>query len=35
MKKIIESMGGLIKVESQLGNGAKFIFTWPKEDKVQ
>ncbi len=34
VKKIIESMGGLIKVESQLGNGAKFIFTWPKEDKL-
>ena len=30
VKKVVDSMGGLIKVESQLGEGAKFIFTWPK-----
>lgn len=30
VKKIIDSVGGSIKVESQLGQGAKFIFTWPK-----
>ena len=33
VKKIIDSVGGSIKVESELGDGAKFIFTWPKGDK--
>lgn len=30
VKKIIEDNKGSIKVESMLGNGTKFIFTWPK-----
>jgi light-regulated signal transduction histidine kinase (bacteriophytochrome) len=30
VKKIIESQNGKITVESGLGNGAKFSFTWPK-----
>ena len=31
VKKIIEEVGGAIKVESEPGKGSKFIFTWPKE----
>lgn len=31
VKKIIEDVGGTICLESDLGEGAKFIFTWPKE----
>ncbi|ELR73069.1 PAS/PAC Sensor Signal Transduction Histidine Kinase [Fulvivirga imtechensis AK7] len=31
VKKIIEEVGGAIKVESEPGTGSKFIFTWPKE----
>ncbi|MGA7952169.1 MAG: PAS domain S-box protein [Gloeobacterales cyanobacterium] len=30
VKKIVESEGGTIQVESQLGAGATFSFTWPK-----
>ncbi|MGF1488836.1 MAG: PAS domain S-box protein [Prochloraceae cyanobacterium] len=30
VKKIIEDRGGTIQVESQLGKGATFKFTWPK-----
>ena len=30
VKKIVESKGGVIKVESQLGEGTTFYFTWPK-----
>ncbi|KST65939.1 PAS domain S-box protein [Mastigocoleus testarum] len=30
VRKIIDSVGGAIAVESQLKEGAKFIFTWPK-----
>jgi PAS domain S-box-containing protein len=30
VKKIVESEGGTIQVESQLGAGARFSFTWPK-----
>jgi PAS domain S-box-containing protein len=30
VKKIIEDKGGKIYVESQVGQGAKFYFTWPK-----
>ena len=30
VKKIVTSYGGAIQVESQLGNGATFRFTWPK-----
>jgi|GEM_PF-1670663 len=30
VKKIIESKGGSIKVEDNLGAGSKFIFTWPE-----
>ena len=30
IKKIIEDQKGTIRVESTLGNGANFIFTWPR-----
>ena len=30
VKKIIEEVNGTIRVESALGKGARFIFTWPK-----
>ncbi|MGB3403254.1 MAG: ATP-binding protein [Microcoleaceae cyanobacterium] len=30
IKKIVESQGGTVDLESQPGQGAKFIFTWPK-----
>jgi PAS domain S-box-containing protein len=33
VKKIIEDEGGIIRVDSQAGNGACFSFTWPKERK--
>ena len=33
VKKSIEDMGGDISLESQAGQGAKFIFTWPSEKK--
>jgi signal transduction histidine kinase len=29
VKKLIESQGGKIRIESELGAGANFIFTWP------
>jgi len=31
VKKIVESEGGTIRVESQIGSGATFSFTWPKQ----
>ncbi len=31
VKKIIDEMEGTIRIESDLGQGAKFIFTWPKK----
>ncbi|GAB3306486.1 sensor histidine kinase [Hymenobacter tenuis] len=31
VKKIVERQGGTIRVESTEGQGANFIFTWPKE----
>ena len=31
VKKIVESQGGSIWIESQLGQGATFRFTWPKK----
>ncbi|MCA1992168.1 MAG: PAS domain-containing protein, partial [Coleofasciculus sp. S288] len=30
-KKIVESQGGIIRLESQEGQGATFYFTWPKQ----
>jgi signal transduction histidine kinase len=30
VKKIIEDKGGTISLESQLGQGATFRFSWPK-----
>lgn len=30
IKKSVEEVGGKIRLESELGKGAKFIFTWPK-----
>lgn len=35
VKKIIEDQGGKIWVESQLGKGSKFIFTWPAPIKIK
>ena len=29
VRKIVESFGGSIRIESELGHGATFIFTWP------
>ncbi|MBA3501877.1 MAG: GAF domain-containing protein [Deltaproteobacteria bacterium] len=31
VRKIVESQGGTTRVESRLGEGAAFIFTWPAE----
>ena len=31
VKKLIESRGGKITVDSELGKGAKFVFSWPGE----
>jgi PAS domain S-box-containing protein len=30
VKKIVEARGGSVRVESALGQGATFVFTWPK-----
>jgi signal transduction histidine kinase len=34
VKKIVEGQGGSIWVESQLGQGSAFSFTWPKQHSV-
>jgi signal transduction histidine kinase len=34
IKKIVDDMGGSIRLESQEGLGAKFIFTWPKGEEL-
>ncbi len=31
VKKIIDEMGGSIKIESELGKYTRFVFTWPKD----
>ena len=31
VKKIVERQGGRIGIKSAEGQGAKFIFTWPKQ----
>ena len=31
VKKIVEHFGGTVRVESEEGRGARFIFTWPKD----
>ena len=35
VKKIVESQGGTIMVESSKGKGATFRFTWPKSPHLQ
>jgi PAS domain S-box-containing protein len=35
VKRIIEEQGGKIWVESEIGTGSKFIFTWPKQTGKQ
>jgi signal transduction histidine kinase len=30
VKKILEGRGGVVSVESEVGQGATFRFTWPK-----
>jgi PAS domain S-box-containing protein len=32
VKKIVEAQGGRVAIESALGAGATFLFTWPKHD---
>ena len=34
IKKIVEHRGGQIRVESEQGKGATFIFTWPKDETL-
>lgn len=31
VKKIVESVGGAVTVDSDIGKGSRFIFTWPKK----
>jgi signal transduction histidine kinase len=31
VKKIVESRGGAIQLASEPGQGATFLFTWPKD----
>lgn len=35
VKKIIEEQGGKIWIESEVGKGASFIFSWPKSIEIQ
>lgn len=34
IRKLIETHGGQIRLDSEAGNGARFTFTWPKETVV-
>lgn len=34
VKKIVNHKGGRVELESREGAGAKFVFTWPKSEKV-
>lgn len=34
VKKIVESEAGTIRLESQVGRGTTFYFTWPKESQI-
>ena len=34
VKKIVENVGGKIEIESQLGQGSTFYFTWPKSIEI-
>lgn len=35
VKRLVESNGGRIRVDSELGSGATFTFTWPNEASVE
>jgi signal transduction histidine kinase len=35
VKKIVESKGGKVWVESEVGQGARFRFTWPRVDEAR
>ncbi|WP_439559356.1 sensor histidine kinase [Dyadobacter sp.] len=32
VKKILDEKGGVIRIESQMGEGTRFFFTWPKNE---
>jgi signal transduction histidine kinase len=35
VKKIVETEDGTIRLESQVGEGTTFYFTWPKEPRIE